>query len=58
MALPDRRLGTIMQANITDQCVRLGFALVLIALVSFSLYRFSSHASPDGVAAPVVNVLN
>lgn len=47
-----------MQANITDQCVRLGFALVLIALVSFSLYRFSSHASPDGVAAPVVNVLN
>ena len=44
-----------MQANGTDQCVRLGFALVLIALVSFTLYQFSSHASPQDPATPLVN---
>ncbi len=47
-----------MQANITDQCVRLGFALVLIALVSFTLYQFAGHNGPNAIAAPVVNVLN
>ncbi|WP_156380718.1 hypothetical protein [Pseudolabrys sp. Root1462] len=47
-----------MQANITDQCVRLGLAIVLIALVSLSLYQFAGHSGPNDVTAPVVNVLN
>ncbi|MBS0246203.1 MAG: hypothetical protein JSR61_06250 [Proteobacteria bacterium] len=47
-----------MQANITDQCVRLGFALVLIALVSFSLYRFSGHAGTDGAPASLISLPN
>lgn len=47
-----------MQANGTDQCVRLGFALVLIALVSFSLYQFSGHASPEGGPIPFVSLPN
>ena len=45
-----------MQANGTDQCVRLGFALVLIALVSFSLYQFSGHAGPDGGATSFLSL--
>lgn len=45
-----------MQANNTDQCVRLGFALVLIALVSFSLYQFSGHAGPGGEPMPMVSL--
>ena len=47
-----------MQANGTDQCVRLGFALVLIALVSFSLYQFSGRADLDRAAAHIVAPLN
>ncbi|MCW5695042.1 MAG: hypothetical protein KIT48_22000 [Pseudolabrys sp.] len=43
-----------MQANGTDQCVRLGFALVLIALVSLSLYQFSGHADLGGATAHLV----
>ena len=45
-----------MKANTTDQCVRLGFALVLIALVSLSLHQFSGHAGPDSGPSPVVSL--
>jgi hypothetical protein len=29
----------------TDQCVRLGMAIVIIALISAALYQFSGRAS-------------
>ena len=45
-----------MQANGTDQCVRLGFALVLIALVSFSLYQFSGRAGFESAMSPPVSL--
>ncbi len=35
----------------TDQCVRLGMTVVIIALVSIGLYQFSGHA---GAVEPVV----
>ena len=31
--------------QMADDCVRLGMALVVIALVSIGLYSFSSHAN-------------
>ena len=31
-----------------DQCVRLGMAIVIIALISIGLYQFSAHASAVG----------
>lgn len=34
-----------------DQCVRLGMAIVVIALISIALYRFSGHA---GASEPAV----
>lgn len=45
-----------MLTNVTEQCVRLGLALALIAVISFSLYQFSGHAGPGGtalIAAPL-----
>jgi len=45
-----------MLTNVTEQCVRLGLALALIAVISLSLYQFSGHARADGaaqVAAPL-----
>ena len=39
-----------------DQCVRLGMAIVLIALISLALYQFSGRAHalylPSSVTAP------
>lgn len=40
-----------------DQCVRLGMAIVLIALISLALYQFSGRAQalsllPAGVMVP------
>ncbi|MBS0533543.1 MAG: hypothetical protein JSR72_05765 [Proteobacteria bacterium] len=46
-----------MLTNVTEQCVRLGLALALIAVISFSLYQFSGHARPDGMT-PVFTPLN
>ncbi len=34
-----------MRVNVADQCVRLGMAIVIIALISISLYQFSRRAS-------------
>jgi hypothetical protein len=34
-----------MRANATDQCVRLGMAIAIIALISLGLYQFSGRAS-------------
>ncbi|HZL31701.1 MAG TPA: hypothetical protein VFC54_11680 [Pseudolabrys sp.] len=33
-----------------DQCVRLGMAIIIIALISLALYQFSGRA---GASAPV-----
>ena len=33
-----------MGTRLTDQCVRLGMAIVVIALISIALYQFSSRA--------------
>lgn len=38
-----------------DQCVRLGMALVIIALISIALYQFSGRAS---AVEPNVNILH
>ncbi len=32
------------RTRLTDQCVRLGMAIVVIALISLALYQFSSRA--------------
>lgn len=40
---------------VVDQCVRLGMALVIIALVSIALYQFGGRAS---AVEPGVSVLN
>ncbi len=42
-----------MHASVTDQCVRLAFAIILIALVSLALYQFAGRASAYAPAAPV-----
>ena len=34
-----------MRASMTDQCVRLGMAIVVIALISLALYQFSGRAN-------------
>lgn len=39
----------------TDQCVRLGMALVIIALVSIALYQFSGRAV---AVEPNVNLIH
>lgn len=36
----------------TDQCVRLGMAIVIIALISLGLYQFSGRA---GAVEPNIN---
>lgn len=46
-----------MQASVTDQCVRLGFAIVLIVLISLALYQFAGHASAFEPAASVVSTV-
>lgn len=46
-----------MLTNVTEQCVRLGLALALIAVISFSLYQFSGHIRPD-FGAPIAAPLN
>lgn len=38
-----------------DQCVRLGMAIVIIALVSLALYQFSGRAS---AVEPKINLLH
>lgn len=40
-----------MRATLMDQCVRLGMAIVLIALVSVTLYNFSSRTGSIGSGA-------
>lgn len=45
-----------MQASVMDQCVRLAFALILIALVSVALYQFAGRASAYVPTAPVVAI--
>ena len=40
-----------MRATLMDQCVRLAMAIVLIALVSVSLYNFSSRTGSVGPGA-------
>jgi hypothetical protein len=34
-----------MRSSVTDQCVRLGMAIVIIALISLCLYQFSGRAN-------------
>lgn len=43
---------------VVDQCVRLGMAIVIIALISLALYQFSNrvHAAPVA-ATHAVSVL-
>ena len=36
---------------VVDQCVRLGMAIVIIALVSLALYQFSSRSHAEGVTS-------
>lgn len=45
-----------MQLSVMDQCVRLAFALILIALVSIGLYQFAGRASAYVPASPVVGL--
>ncbi|WP_168192786.1 hypothetical protein [Undibacter mobilis] len=45
-----------MQASVVDQCVRLAFAIVLIALVSLTLYQFAGGASAYVPESPVVGI--
>jgi len=45
-----------MHASVTDQCVRLAFAIILIALVSFALYQFAGRANAYVPAAPVAGL--
>lgn len=47
-----------MQASIMDQCVRLAFAIILIALVSIGLYQFAGGANAFAPAAPVAGLSN
>jgi len=35
---------------VVDQCVRLGMAIVIIALVSLALYQFSGRTHAEGIA--------
>ena len=35
----------IVEMTLLDQCVRLGMAIVVIALISIALYTFSGRAS-------------
>jgi hypothetical protein len=45
-----------MNMMVVDQCVRLGLAIVIIALISLALYQFSgrAHAATiDAVSTPV-----
>ncbi len=34
-----------MGTKLTDQCMRLGMAIIVIALISLALHQFSSRAS-------------
>ncbi len=45
-----------MHASFTDQCVRLGFAIILIVLVSVALYQFAGRASAYVPSTPVVGI--
>lgn len=45
-----------MQASVMDQCVRLAFAIILIALVSVGLYQIAGRASAFVPAAPIVGL--
>lgn len=36
--------SSIRGTDMTDQCVRLGMAIVIIALISLGLYQFSGRA--------------
>jgi hypothetical protein len=40
--------GTAMRTTMMDQCVRLAMSIVVIAMISASLYKFSSHATTVG----------
>lgn len=37
--------------TVVDQCVRLGMAIVIIALISLALYQFGNRAQAAGQAA-------
>lgn len=37
-----------MRTTMMDQCVRLAMSIVVIAMISASLYKFSSHATTVG----------
>ncbi len=44
---------------VVDQCVRLGMAIVIIALVSLALYQFSGRSHAEIVSsAPVLSERN
>lgn len=38
---------------VVDQCVRLGMAIVVIALISLALYQFSNRANANATAPGV-----
>ncbi|MDP2412261.1 MAG: hypothetical protein Q8M26_18500 [Pseudolabrys sp.] len=39
----------------TDQCVRLGMAIVIIALISLFMYQLSGRASAFAPAVPAIS---
>lgn len=55
LALRGTRIGDMI---VVDQCVRLGMAIVIIALISLALYQFSNraHARPVSPAVSAANV--
>ena len=45
-----------MHVSVTDQCVRLAFAIILIALVSFGLYQFAGRAAAYVPTGSIVDI--
>lgn len=43
---------------VVDQCVRLGMAIVIIALISLALYQFSGRVHAQGSAVSLTNLSN
>jgi hypothetical protein len=41
---------------VVDQCVRLGMAIVIIALISLALYQFSNRAHATATVTHTINV--
>ena len=42
---------------VVDQCVRLGMAIVIIALISLVLYQFSNRANAGVSIAPAAHIV-